>query len=335
VRRLMKLEAEIATTEQQLAEALEASGRPISLLQLKDWRKEGLLPPLACHGLGTGKGKIYYWNEVNIVAHAQCVYDLLARHSRYSVSLLILWICGYPVPHARVRRAWLQRFRKPKTWQLRNVFTAHQKTLQLGTLPSTQETADVALLHVVLTLCGSLSASHRSEAEEFYQVLRNTSEAFGYTITPGNEVEHRLFTALSLTLSAVESSSLISVASEEDMNAACDFTAEIISTIQRLTSDKTESNHPTALMDLAEKLGPSLFLCALLLQRTGYQEHLAQSSAAAKKLSAETISGISNRKQAIKTFKSHIERIWRTAPKAYNFEIPKSRTTGLSGTLND
>jgi len=328
----MKFKAEAMISEQQLAEALEASGRPISLLQLSDWRKEGLLPPLANRGLGTGKGKSYYWNEVNIVAQAQCAYDLLARHGRHSVTILLLWICGYPVSLARVRRAWLQRSRRPRTWQLRNVRSIYQSIPQLESHSSAQNTADAALLKVVLTLCGSLTAGQRSEAEELYRILRNTSEALGFANESSNEVQYRLFTTLSLVISAIQSSSLLSIAGEEDMNAARNFTTDALRLVQLLASNKPEKGSQSALPQLAEVLGEPFFLCALLLQRTGYGEHLTKSSAAVQNLSASIIAGSSNRDRASKSFKSQMEKTWRMAPGVDNSQ---SSNFSHGGTISD
>jgi hypothetical protein len=85
-----------------------ASGcRHVSLSQLAQWRRSGLLPPFSSRGRGQGKGKTYYWTQANILPHARTVYDLLQRHGRADMVLVTLWLCGFDVPLPRLRRAWM------------------------------------------------------------------------------------------------------------------------------------------------------------------------------------------------------------------------------------
>lgn len=94
--------------------ALAAAGRAVSLEELRTWRKDGLLPPLASYGLGTGKGKSYYWREGNILEQAQAACDAMRRHGRTDHTLVTLFLSGFPVPLAQLRRAWLNRVRLRK-----------------------------------------------------------------------------------------------------------------------------------------------------------------------------------------------------------------------------
>ncbi len=116
----MKLRVENATSERQLAIAMAATGRPVSLEELTAWRKDGLLPPLANTGLGTGKGKSYYWRESNILEQAQMAWDAMRSHGRKDQALVALFLSGFSVPLAQLRRAWLHRarLRKPPAVQM-------------------------------------------------------------------------------------------------------------------------------------------------------------------------------------------------------------------------
>src|ERR1700722_11339795 len=58
--RTVRFRPETSTSERQLVLARAASGRRVSLEQLAAWRKDGLLPPLASHGIRAA-GRCYYW----------------------------------------------------------------------------------------------------------------------------------------------------------------------------------------------------------------------------------------------------------------------------------
>ena len=64
------------TSERQLLDVLLAGGRKAGLAELRAWRKAGLLPALASHGIGAGRS--YYWREPDIQAQAERVHDCAA-----------------------------------------------------------------------------------------------------------------------------------------------------------------------------------------------------------------------------------------------------------------
>ena len=103
----MKKRSLDTTSERQLLCALLESGRKAGLAELRAWRKAGLLPPLASHGIGTGRS--YYWREPDIQAQAEQVHDALQRHGRIDEALITVWLAGFDVPLERVRRAWANR----------------------------------------------------------------------------------------------------------------------------------------------------------------------------------------------------------------------------------
>lgn len=306
--------------------ALEESGRHVSLFQLSDWRKEGMLPPLANRGLGQARGKSYYWNEENIVLQAQCVHDLLARHGRQSVAILILWLCGYPISLVKVRRVWLQRSKRPKTWQLRSALTNGLQDLLTWPQEPTRNRADAVLLRTVITLCGSFAAGQRSETEVFYKTLQGASETLGYATGSADEVPHRVFTIFSVVLSAIESSSLLHVANEEDMQSARQLTAASVGLLQTLTEGNAEASSPMEHTRLMEVLGPSFFLCILLLQRTGYHTLLGRSLIAVETLRATLPrSTRSDRDKFLVSFREQLAKIWSSATVTPAQRAPRAR----------
>src|SRR5581483_5290936 len=104
---IVKKRSQDTTSERQLLDALLAGGRKAGLADLRAWRKAGLLPALASHGIGAGR--TYYWREPDIQAQAEQVHDALQRHGRIDEALITVWLAGFDVPLERVRRAWANR----------------------------------------------------------------------------------------------------------------------------------------------------------------------------------------------------------------------------------
>lgn len=320
----MKFRADTTTSERQLIQVLEEGGRHVTLAQLSDWRKEGLLPPLLNRGLGPSKGKTYYWNEENIVSQAQCVHDLLARHGRHSVAALVLWLSGYPVPLSKVRRAWLQRSKRPKSWQLRGAALEGRPGAETWPQTPVRNRAEEVLLRTVMTLSGSFTAGQRAETEEFYRTLHEAGEALGYTTETASEAHYRLFNTLSVVLSAIESSSLLNVASEEEMASARRLAAASIRLVQALTTENADRSDPAGVTRLMEVLGAPFFLCILLLQRTGYHDRLRRSLAAIETLEARIAACTPpDRGPLLKSFRTLLGKIWKADPALQKSPYPE------------
>ena len=300
----MKARAASSLSERELVQVLKQDGVSVSLAQLGDWRKEGLLPPLSSRGRGAGGGRIYFWNDAGILDQARCVRDLLARHGRHSTAILVLWLCGYPVSSAKARRAWLQRARRPRVWQLRDG--------ALAEAPPAEPAADTFLLQAVLKLCSSFTDSQRAESLEMQELLLRAGTALGLTDTLEEERRHRFFTALGLVLAAIDNSSLIATASESDMEAARLLTESTGRLVLELTAPEHGAS-PEELARWMETLGAALFLCALLLQRTGYRSHLSQSQGAMRDLMLRLRPG-TDRAALLLSFRALLQDIWSTGP---------------------
>jgi hypothetical protein len=100
----------VALTQQQVVEALATTGRIVEARTLVDWRRRGLLPKLKEKGRGQGMGKVYFWEQPNIVDQAAFVFDLGGWDTRKI--LLALWCCGFNTPLEELRRAWIETAEK-------------------------------------------------------------------------------------------------------------------------------------------------------------------------------------------------------------------------------
>ena len=101
------------TTPHQLRAALFESGYSVSERQLRDWRTEGLLPPLCVRGSGRGKGKSFYWDDPEILNRAKALCEVIRRRARFAhAHHLELWFAGYPVPTETTREAWIESLRR-------------------------------------------------------------------------------------------------------------------------------------------------------------------------------------------------------------------------------
>lgn len=109
-----KRRPETTTSERELIASLATGGRVLPLSALAAWRKHGLLPPLESYG--TGAGRAYYWRDPEIGKRAGMAFDLMARHCQVDMALCGLWLRGFSVPAAKLRRAWRQCHRMRKRW---------------------------------------------------------------------------------------------------------------------------------------------------------------------------------------------------------------------------
>jgi hypothetical protein len=93
----------------ELAAELRRLGCFITLRRLTDWRAKRLLPPLAKHGRGRGRGSFNAWDQANIVEQSVEIYSLLDAGSNAQDVLIALWVRGFAVDVGRVRKTLLRR----------------------------------------------------------------------------------------------------------------------------------------------------------------------------------------------------------------------------------
>jgi len=238
----VKFRPDDTTSERQLVLALAARGRQVALGQLMAWRKDGLLPPLASSG--TGNGRSYYWREPDILARAELVHDALSRHGRTDATLLSLWLRGFPVALPQLRRAWQHQVRQKKPL-----------ALQKKSAPRSNESdapSDL-LLEAFLRLGEGLVGGERLQSV-LQPLLKRTGlaqSAFGPAA---------LATLAALTITLLDGSDLVRVATNDDLIAAQGHMRAVLDVLER---------DPAMPRDTSEVLGPGLFLMALGLLQGG------------------------------------------------------------------
>lgn len=96
-------------TLESLCAEMVASGRHITRRGARDWWSKGLLPQPSRRGLGRGLGTETFWTDSRVLCQAQAAYDLLSQYARSDFALLSLWLLGFPVSLATVRRIYGSR----------------------------------------------------------------------------------------------------------------------------------------------------------------------------------------------------------------------------------
>jgi hypothetical protein len=100
----------MAITPKQVINELAKTGRQMTERKLTDWRARELLPGLIEQGKGRRKGKVYFWTQPDILDRVAFVAD----HKGWDTSrvILVLWCCGFEVPHKTLKEAWLEEIEK-------------------------------------------------------------------------------------------------------------------------------------------------------------------------------------------------------------------------------
>jgi hypothetical protein len=290
--KIMKKRPYTTTSERELQIAMTNAGRPTSLVTLTRWRREGLLPAFASHGLGRGKGTSYYWRESEIGAHALYLYDLLDAYERRDVVLLILWLSGFEVSLVQVRRAWLQYSKHKMRWKVRRTEISDKKFTKGRRVKWPKDRLSFGEnqtpLHVLLSI--ALIGSEALELDQPASVtatLRELSDQvfakMGWTKRSSSKTAKMLleqsFAILAMISSALENSNFLSVANDKEMLDARRYSCLAGQFIRLCVSNGDEHqnvgpNAPFWTPLLAEHLAAPLFLFALALLRVGYDKTL-------------------------------------------------------------
>jgi hypothetical protein len=251
---LVRYRPDSSMSERQLTVALAAGGRDVSLSRLVNWRKEGLLPPLASSGVGSGRS--YYWRELDILTQAEVVHDCLARHGRTDATIITLWLDGFRVPLVQLRRAWQHRAR------MRKEITARKAPVKV-TIPQPDGLTNL-LLGSLLSVGAALDVEATTPASVL-PILETALAKLGHAKKERNELARHLWQLVSLAVAALETSSLIRDASDEHLTEAQRY----LLTATRFLEDCGADRH-----FLAEKLAPSLFLYLLAMLHSGQETAL-------------------------------------------------------------
>ena len=237
--------------------ALAASGRKVSLGELSVWRNDGLLPPLASHGLGTGAGRRYYWNETDILARAKLAYDALRKYGRSDAAIISLWLNGFEVPLPRLRRAWLHRNKLNGAAKIRKV--TGKITAKPPTISSLPDALVSAAFHAAACIGGASDSARMA-----LMILERASIKLGYDDDHGTQAQSGWRLVMTVLL-ALDGSDLVPAASEEEMRNAQTRLSLSLRFLRRC-ADSPDT--------LVECLGAPLFLFILALLRSGQQSIL-------------------------------------------------------------
>jgi len=236
-------------SERELVLALAAGGRDVALSRLVNWRKEGLLPPLASSGVGNGRS--YYWREPNILAQAELVHDCLARHGRSDATIITLWLKGFWIPLPQLRRAWQNRARLRKEITTRKAPAKVARpapdglpNLLLGSLVSIGEALDVETAAPAAIL----------------PILETALAKLGYAGKGQSERGRTLWRLISLAIAALETSSLVRDASDEHLVTAQSYLRTAIRFLEDCDAQRTL---------VIEEASASLFLYLLAMLHSG------------------------------------------------------------------
>jgi hypothetical protein len=251
----VKIRPQTTTSERQLALALAATGRTISLDEIAAWRKDGLLPPMASSGLGAGKGKSYYWREADIQERAQIVCDAMHRHGRADQTLVALFLAGFAVPLPQLRRAWLNRVRLRKPPAVRTV----QEMPDADTLIDTG--AGSLLLQAALNVGAGMQIEEGFDHVAAMDLLNLALSKLGLSRHGANDsgLEDQLCHLLNIIGSALDASDLIRDAGDEELRQAQHHLGVVMTFLR-------DCDPPEPVM---ANLGPKMFLFLLTLLRSG------------------------------------------------------------------
>ena len=344
----MTLRPESTTSERELLDLMIKTGRDVTLATLADWRKGGLLPPLASRGAGQGKGKYYYWHEENIFEQACFVYDIVRKRGRVDSVILALWLSGFNVPLPKLRRAWLHKARAQRPWGVRQAKTTsiiskqgkHASLEQAKTDEIDNSTSRALIYDALLATAEVLTRDGR--ASELESLERLVDKVLATMALNNRSIEkHEVMRMLGLVRvvwSALETSNLISVASNPEMFDSQRHLSIVAQIIETLMNSRNLGFPPMGApfwsAGLAEDIGAPVFAFILMFLRAGCERQLEETSVELAKL-GDHLQGISKfhkrgnstaNKIVIATFRQRILTIWQTVLPGLGGRISRSCT---------
>jgi hypothetical protein len=303
----MKFRPNSTTSERQLFDAMAGGGRAVMLATLTVWRQRGLLPPFASAGLGSGKGRSYFWREELIYARACFVYDALRRRENLDSALLLLWLSGFEVPIAIVRRVWAHRARIRKSWTVVQTETKplvgmirrkdRAKTgKQQNILPAETILRDV-LLAVIETIAPQDTAALKLRKEVFDRVWRTLRLNSVTKPRAGRPTIERFLILAEAAWSLLERSDLILKATDIEMMIGRRHLATLAEFVNCTGPDNRNMNTqlvPYWSPEMAEGVGAPLFSFIVALVKSGYGSQLDSTATELRALIDHWQSGSNN-----------------------------------------
>lgn len=250
----MKRRPETTTSERELVDWLADSGRVLALGALAGWRKHGLLPPL--DSCGTGAGRAYYWRDPLIRKRARTAFDLMERTGQVDQALWSLWLRGFPVPAAKLRRAWQQCNRLRRPWLPMPELPEQRRAKERG--------PDALLTQVTQMLGRALPPDRRIAA-----IMDQAAARLGHAAGPDGACGAHLWSLLQMAGMALESSALLDSADEALLTKAQYYMRLASGLLESCSGEADAWNNW-----LADRAGPSLALVVMAMLRSGQAETL-------------------------------------------------------------
>jgi hypothetical protein len=223
------------------------SGRRVSFADIARWRQNGLLPQLAHHGLGQGKGKAHCWHDADIVARAELVCDTIRQYGRNDMALLMLFLSGFSVPLPQLRRAWAFRCKLRKPPAIRPMpVTVPPNRLQDGN----------PLLEAALAVATAIQTDHHLLV---MPLLERALAKLGYSRRGNSE---QLIRAMMAMEAALDASDLVRSARDEELLEAQHYLSLAVKFLRGCAGPKGRDS-------LVANFGPSLFGFILAFLRSG------------------------------------------------------------------
>jgi hypothetical protein len=258
-----KFRADDTTSERQLIVALAQGGRELALSELVGWRKDGLLPPLASTGTGTGRS--YYWREPNIQPQAEVAYDALQKHGRVDLAVISLWLRGFSVPLPQLRRAWLYRSKLARPLHVRAARPAANSLKAPG--------SGVSRLLLQTLVCAGATVEGTDDDRAIISALKAALKRLGLDDGESDTGPARqLWQLVAMFTATMENGTLVRDASDQEMLDTQRYLRKAMTFLENCR----ESEWPA---DMIEGIGNRAFILILTLLRSGQEELLETVSA--------------------------------------------------------
>lgn len=254
-------------SERELQVRMVAAGYPVSLLTISEWRRCGLMPPLATRSLGHNKGKTCYWTDDNTFARATLIHGLfkegVERHEVY----WLLWLCGFSVPLPQLRRAWLHKAKKRNT----HLVVSRDRPRAFGVGKDKRSADGTAQALFEIALAASALLDHASDCE--IDALIEAMNA-GRTGAGGRarEERHQAVRLIKAVWSSLKTSDIIVEAADDELREAQAQASAALKSFHEhvpardLNAPSTSTGWPIA---EAKRFGAPLFFLILVLLKSG------------------------------------------------------------------
>ena len=237
----------------------------LSASSLSSLRKAGLLP--ASRTIDEDGRMPFHPGGQAVIDQAQCAFDLLERGLSRNDTLIALWLGGYHIKAANARRALLKNISQRRKWRASATYASAPHNLR----------PPYNFLFVVF---GALKPANEARWEDLFQKLEELCRCIGLLPKTWKAERQFICGATGLMLGALEDSTLLSHAKDQELEAARRFTRALLELFHDINPQSSGENRTIERIRLAETIGAPIFLCTLLLLRMGFEAQLKASQLA-------------------------------------------------------